>query len=83
MARDIFAISSVASSDFLTKYPIPAMPAADIKPVFIEKTAEVVRFKDLPMALNARLVLSSNLMTYFACAALAIVFPFQFKISRP
>jgi hypothetical protein len=54
---------------------MPAMPAADTKPVFMEKTAEVVRFKDLPMALNARLVLSSNLMTYFACA-LATVFPF-------
>ncbi len=62
MARDIFAISSVASSDFLIKKPMPAKPARETKPVFKLNTALRVEFKPRPMALNAFLVRFFNLI---------------------
>ncbi len=62
MARDIFAISSVALSERLMKIPIPARPANDTKPVFKLNTALRVEFKPRPMALNAFLVRFFNLI---------------------
>ena len=81
--RDIFASSSLASSERLTNRPRPVIPATETMPVFREKIDFVTPLTPFLTERNARLVLSRAIISILILLIAIFSLRFYLKICNP